>query len=399
VIAAGVPFEEIDESHLLALIENGFSERRTVEYKRDLPGGKDDDKKEFLADVSSLANASGGDLLFGIDAADGVPTRLAPLKISPDAVKLAWESSIRGGIDPRIPGIQVREIAVAGGHVLLFRIPRSWAGPHAVTYKKTFRFHSRTSAGKYSLDVGELRSAFLGGNAIAEQIRSFRAERLGQIIAGETPVALLANPKVIVHVIPYEAFAGRPNFELTTNDGSGLFRPLFRSYSGSTRWNIDGVLTFAGMKNEDTAEAYSQLFRNGIYEGVDAGMIRGEIHDQYKVPYLYGQWLEYGLNGELANSLEALRRLGVQTPMAILVTVVGVNGYVMLAGENYFGQSGHTFDRDMLLLPDVVLDGPITDYRDELPRLMRPIVDAFWQAAGWAGSPSYDAEGKWTDPR
>jgi hypothetical protein len=31
-------------------------------------------------------------------------------------------SSIRGGIDPRIPGIQVREIAVDGGHVLLFRL-------------------------------------------------------------------------------------------------------------------------------------------------------------------------------------------------------------------------------------------------------------------------------------
>lgn len=53
MIVPGVPFDEISESHLLALIENGYSERRTVEYKRDLPGGKDDDKKEFLADVSS----------------------------------------------------------------------------------------------------------------------------------------------------------------------------------------------------------------------------------------------------------------------------------------------------------------------------------------------------------
>jgi hypothetical protein len=80
---------------------------------------------------------------------------------------------------------------------------------------------------------------------------------------------------------------------------------------------------------------------------------------EYKAPYLYELWLEYGLNGELASSLEVLRLFGVQPPMAILVTVIGVNGYVMLAGENHLGQSGKRFDRDMLLLPDVVLDAPI----------------------------------------
>lgn len=399
MIVPGVAFEELNESHLLAVIADRYSERRTVEYKRDLPGGKDDDKKEFLADVSSLANAGGGDLIFGIDADEGVPMRFAPLDIIPDAAKLAWEASIRDGIEPRIPGVQVKEVEVEGGHVLLFRIPRSWVGPHVVTYKKTFRFFSRNSAGKYPLDVGELRLAFLGGNQLAEQIRSFRAERLGRIIAGETPVPLAAHPKVIVHVIPYEAFAGHPSLELNANDGSGLFRPLFRSYGGTTRWNIDGLLTFEKLPNEDAATAYSQLFRNGIYEGIDAGMITGEIHDQYKAPYLYGQWLEDKLNGELANSLEVLRRIGVQPPMAVLVTLIGVNGYLMIAGERFFGHSSQQIDRDILLLPDIVLDAHIQDYRDQLPRLMRPVVDAFWQAGGWPGSPFYDADGTWKESR
>ncbi|HET7207231.1 MAG TPA: RNA-binding domain-containing protein [Terriglobales bacterium] len=41
-------------------------ERQTLDYKVQLPGGGDDDKREFLGDVTSFANMSGGDLLFGI---------------------------------------------------------------------------------------------------------------------------------------------------------------------------------------------------------------------------------------------------------------------------------------------------------------------------------------------
>jgi len=38
-----------------------------LDYKRDVPGESDQDKKEFLADISSFANATGGDLIYGVD--------------------------------------------------------------------------------------------------------------------------------------------------------------------------------------------------------------------------------------------------------------------------------------------------------------------------------------------
>jgi FkbM family methyltransferase len=44
---------EITEDDLLALISNGVAEGRVLEYKRDLPGNSDGDKKEFLADSNS----------------------------------------------------------------------------------------------------------------------------------------------------------------------------------------------------------------------------------------------------------------------------------------------------------------------------------------------------------
>lgn len=56
----------ITEEDLQALIINGVAEGRTIDYRSDLPGNSDGDKKELLADVSSFANTGGGDLVFGM---------------------------------------------------------------------------------------------------------------------------------------------------------------------------------------------------------------------------------------------------------------------------------------------------------------------------------------------
>ena len=40
-----------------------------------------------------------------------------------------------------------------------------------------------------------------------------------------------------------------------------------------------------------------------------------------------------------------------------------------------------------------------SDPREELPQLMRPVVDAFWQAGGWPTSPDYNHDGTWREGR
>jgi hypothetical protein len=41
--------DNITETDITALITNAVSEGRTIDYKRELPGNSDGDKKEFLA--------------------------------------------------------------------------------------------------------------------------------------------------------------------------------------------------------------------------------------------------------------------------------------------------------------------------------------------------------------
>jgi predicted HTH transcriptional regulator len=63
----GKLFDQIDSIDLEQLVADRVPEGRELEYKRELPGNADEDKREFLYDVTSLANASGGFLIYGIE--------------------------------------------------------------------------------------------------------------------------------------------------------------------------------------------------------------------------------------------------------------------------------------------------------------------------------------------
>ncbi len=81
---ANLNFEAISESDLTNLISSGVPEGVLTDYKKAMYGGNDADVKEFLKDVSSFANTSGGHLIIGMDEAAGVPTVIAPLSGNPD---------------------------------------------------------------------------------------------------------------------------------------------------------------------------------------------------------------------------------------------------------------------------------------------------------------------------
>jgi predicted HTH transcriptional regulator len=61
----------------------------------------DSERKEFLADASSFANADGGHLIYGMKEQSGVAIELCGLDVDGDAVISALESRIRDGISPR----------------------------------------------------------------------------------------------------------------------------------------------------------------------------------------------------------------------------------------------------------------------------------------------------------
>jgi|SRR3974390_413652 len=136
-----IPFDQIDEARLRALITAGAAESRTIDYKRTIYGNAHADYSEFLADISSFANTSGGDLVLGMEAANGIPIIMMPLTMPMDPEILRLEQVAPGGLQPRIVNIAFHTVPIqAGGNVLIIRIPRSYNPPHRIIRQGSNRF-------------------------------------------------------------------------------------------------------------------------------------------------------------------------------------------------------------------------------------------------------------------
>jgi predicted HTH transcriptional regulator len=168
MLLLGKHVESITSADILRLVEEGIPESRSLDYKRDLLGNRDKDKKEFLADVSSFANTGGGVIIFGIDEQrdedggnTGVPFRILGIgDTSPDEAIRRMDNIIRDGLDPVLDGgVIIRGVPIGDDTVLVVGIPRSVMAPHMVIFKNHGRFYGRASAGRFQMDVRQLRSS------------------------------------------------------------------------------------------------------------------------------------------------------------------------------------------------------------------------------------------------
>ncbi len=381
---------DLEENDLQALVDNQVSEHKTIEYKSALPGNADGDKKEFLADISSFANASGGDLIYGIREQAGIPIELSGLELNDvDKEILRLESCIQTGIAPRLFRIvETHSVSLPTKrrYAIVIRIRKSWAAPHMVTFKNDSKFFSRNSRGKYQLDVSELRSAFLLSEAVAERARTFRTERLSNIIAGETPTALDENaPKIVLHIVPFGAFelSAKPNIGLLTQvDNARLTEPL-RLFPGgfpAPHYNFDGLLV-------SVQDSYTQFFRNGSIECVDTSILAASKERRFTSGSIY----ETRLLQAMKRYLDAQQRLDVELPSLVMVSLLGVKDYTIRFDINdFFLLDGHRIDRSNLVVSEILIDS----YNCDLAVSMKPIFDAIANAAKWSRSMSYSEDGK-----
>lgn len=382
-------FDQLEEADFLELIENKVPESKTLDYKVDLKFG-DRDKREFLADVSSFANTAGGYLLIGIKEEGGIPTALPGVELdNPDAEKLKLINLIRDCTKPRIPGIAITTVSLQNSrYILAIHIPKSWAAPHVVSIEKHWHFYARHSSGKYQLDVPELRQAFLMSESLAEKIRRFHIERVGQVISRETPVTLANGPKFIVHIVPINAFGSGGQVDMTNFPERQIHFMPPGAPGYNHRYNLDGYLAYDEEKNGNVSQtlAYIQLFRNGTIESVCVDKEQTEERD-IPITYYERELLQF-----LSSSLQSLKRLEVEPPYSLMVTMTGVKHRRLHLGNRFSSRRNRFFDRDVLQLPDVLIQSEDLD----IGKIMRPVFDAIWNAAGWEKCLSYDEGGKWT---
>jgi hypothetical protein len=401
------PLIQITEADLNSLIENKVEERKDLDYKRDLPERNDEQKREFLSDISSFANTVGGDLIFGINApsGDGVPVDIPGVPTgSLEDGKLWIENVLRTGLQPRLTGYELHAVPLASGRTaLVIRIPKSWGGPHRVVFKDHGHFYARNSSGKYRLDVEELRSAFLLSETMADRIRTFRADRVARIKSGDTPLPLKEGPKLAVHILPLAAFGGTRGLDISVSlraylgqfmqAGPGLVRVKPFSISGS--WdhavNLEGRVVFP-TRNDGTpaGRSYTQFFRLGAIEAAVSSIPVGR--DQNGVSYASLDRTVEELRQFIPAHLAALVDLGVELPAYVFLSFIDIGG-LFLRTERSGIASARPIDRTDILLPEITVEAlPVNT-----SKALREPLETIWNAAGNDFCPYFKAgaEEKW----
>lgn len=380
--------EQITEADLQSLVTSRVPESQLIDYKQTTVGNSDKDRYEFLADVSSFANSSGGEIIFGIVETNGLPSQICGLNVaSGDQEILRLEQMARTGIRPPIHGIATRAIPVGvGSFAILMRIPKSWSAPHQIGQTGSFRFFGRGSNGKFQLDVDSLRVLFRQGPDTAERIRAFRAERVGKVVSGEMPANVPDGSKIVVHIVPTDYFSNnlQVDFVPIRRDHGTLIALL--GSGGQVRVNLDGRIATSG-RTDGTVSEYAQLFRHGAIEVVKF-VERRENNGHNFLPGLY-------FDEEIQTIISGIKRLyaaiAVQAPVVVMVTLLDMQDRLMGAGKQYGYERDRPFQRKQVLCPDVLLDDLGKDER----ALAFPIVNLAWNAAGYEQSVFYDKNGNW----
>jgi len=378
--------EDIAEDDLIALIEDQVREGRTIDYKRELPRGDDKSKKEFLADVSSFANTSGGDLIYGMDEEEALPTEIVGLQSGDlDKERQRLESIMASGLEPRIR-YEVRDINCADDKiVLVLRIDRSWSGPHRVVFQQSDRFWGRNSSGKYPLDVNELRAAFTLSSTVLERIRAFRTDRIIAISNNETPVPMNPGPKMVMHCIPIESFAGQPQYNVIPFLKNRALRAIGNK-GYCYRLNLDGLLVGDG-QGPYIGDTYTHLYRNGLIEAVTGP---GWVFQRDNQRWIASAGYEKALLDYLPVCFHVFKEIGASTPIVVALTLTNVQGLAMSIPASFILYNT-LIDRQTLTLPESVVEGsPI-----EPVKILKPMFDLVWNACGYEVSMNFDKDGRW----
>jgi hypothetical protein len=207
-------------------------------------------------------------------------------------------------------------------------------------------------------------------------------------MSGETPVPLLPGARQILHFVPLSAFGAGVSVD---------FKPVLArrellvgamNHGGSVRYNVDGLLAYSS--SGEAHDAYAQLFRSGILEIVAHQEDRTSRAGR---PILPSKAFEEDIFAQTKAALAVLALAGVTPPVAMMLSFTGIKGWEMGVRDTWGtrGEKGG-FDRDPLLIPELLLQSLATD---DVQTLVKPVIDATWNAAGFAQSDYYDPQGNW----
>jgi hypothetical protein len=159
----------------------------------------------------------------------------------------------------------------------------------------------------------------------------------------------------------------------------------------SRYYNFDGYFVSSRQEEEIDAYSYVQLFRNGSFEALWTYPLLAHITER-KIPI---HFVENTLLEKVRFYLHFQKYyLGVEPPIFIMLTLMGVGGYTLSVGS--LGQGGVNYNNPIDRGTLIIQENMVERFEDDVNNVMKPIFDSIWNAAGWPGSLFYDSKGNRT---
>lgn len=385
---------QLTEAFLAQVCEEQWPETQTLEFKAILPLNDEDARQEFRKDVCALANADGGDLVFGISEKVGRANAILAINgVNADATNRRLQQILESKVEPRIHGIQFHACPIAtGGFVLVLRIPSSYEGPHRFGPIAEHRFPIRNDTSTTDMTYDQLRNTFGRESTLLEKAAQFRARRVSRIASGQTPRKLAAGVIMAVHIVPMCGLAGRANVDVAGIAASFDMLRFETDSSWKRNANLDGVVMYP-YEDPNGEDCYSQIFRNGCFEIVKN--VKYDPQPGTGPAWVMGQWIGEHLKSGFQAYLTAASKMEIQGPIVLSLSLIGTAGTTLTLGSR--SSTNRPIVEDQLDIPEVLIDGTSQDL--DLDKITRPIMDVLYQCYGRNNCHFYDANGKWTPPR
>jgi hypothetical protein len=382
---------EIDERLLATVCAEHWPESQTLEFKRELPTIDARGRHEFLKDVSALANADGGDLVYGVAEHDGAADIPAPIPgLAADEVHRRLTQILDAGLEPRVNGISMRDVPfAAGGFAWIVRVPASFSAPHRYRYDHHSRFVIRNGTVTSDMSYDQVRDAFDRVGSLSERARQFRGERLIQ--SGATGRPMQPGPRCVVHLIPLASIAGKASADVRRLHNDYLPFIQTRWGGASSSLNLDGLVVYPTGPHEGLG--YTQIFQTGVMEAVRPVAASNPHDDPDRRNVIPSLVVSSFIRDTIRTFLDATARWQVGGPAVAAAALLSVGDFGFL----YQAPRGFTertrSDRANLVLPDVWVEqlGAAVD----LDTIVRPILDTLWQSFDRECCAFYDDQGRW----
>jgi hypothetical protein len=148
--------DQISETDLQELIDNNVEESLVLDYKGELTSNK-----EIAKDVSSMANAKGGFLIYGIGE-DEHKRATKLLGIEAKGAKEKVDNIVLSTIQPRLE-VNIQSVHLQADPTkttLVLRIPESSRAPHMVTIEHDNRYYKRRNFQALVMEESEVRELY-----------------------------------------------------------------------------------------------------------------------------------------------------------------------------------------------------------------------------------------------